>query len=305
MPYHLEKTELIGMEAIQDLIELVLWTLFVMGERLVSLLIGADQESGKGELIKKYRKNIGVHLIRRFTAYGILRDLRKGKISMFFERLKLLGYFLTPEIANLFTFKANTVDSNIEFINAVTEDGLSKESAYWINVQDLEPYENLKAGFVAGLNPFGFFTSEGKVKASFYKGGFFSRFIVTTFSNPPTMNFKISDSIAHGEYRYDKKFRKFIHLNFPKKRVQVHLPEDYAQEIRDLALEIAEEYNEDLEFHKIKGFRLQKSLISLVKASALRDGRKTVNSKDVERIKYLSQWMNLKMKKLKMGYPHA
>jgi len=305
MPYHLEKTELIGMEAIQDIIELVLWTLFVRGERLVNLLIVAEQESGKTELIKKYRKNIGIHVRRRFTAYGILRELRDGKISMLFRRLKILGYMLIGDLANLFTFKPNTVDSNIEFINAIAEDGLSKESAYWISGEDLEPYENLKCGLIAGLNPFGFFTSDGKVKANLYKGGFFSRFIVMTFSNPTTMNFKISNSITHGEYRYDKKFRKLIHLNFPRKRIQVYLPENCAQEIGDLALEIAEEYNEDLVFHKIKGFRLQKSLISLVKASALRDGRRIVSDEDVERIRYLSDWMNLKKKKLKMGYPYA
>jgi hypothetical protein len=47
--YSLKKTELIGLEAIQDLIELVLWTLFVRGERIVSLLIVSDSENGKTE----------------------------------------------------------------------------------------------------------------------------------------------------------------------------------------------------------------------------------------------------------------
>jgi hypothetical protein len=71
MPYHLGKTELIGMEAIQDIIELVLWTLFVLGERIVSLLLVSDSETGRTELMKKYRKNKGVHFRRRFTAYGV------------------------------------------------------------------------------------------------------------------------------------------------------------------------------------------------------------------------------------------
>jgi len=120
-----------------------------------------------------------------------------------------------------------------------------------------------------------------------------------------TMISKISDSIARGEYRTDKKFKKLISLKFPKKRVQVYIPKRYSQEIRDLALEIAEEYSEDLKSHTLKGFRLHKSLISLVKASALRDGRKIVMKRDIERIRYLSQWMNLKMNKLKMSYPFS
>jgi len=97
----------------------------------------------------------------------------------------------------------------------------------------------LKGGLTAGLNSFGFFTATEKVKANLYKGGWFSRNIVATFALSQTMNSKISDSIARGEYRYDKSFRKLIRLHFPKKRVQVYLPEDLSQEIRNIASEIA------------------------------------------------------------------
>ena len=71
----LEETELIGLKAIQDLIELALWSAYINGERIVSLMLVADPESGKTELMKKYRKNKGIHVRRRFTAYGVIRDL--------------------------------------------------------------------------------------------------------------------------------------------------------------------------------------------------------------------------------------
>ena len=58
--YHLQKTELIGLKAIQDTIEMVLWTLFIADERIVSLILGADPESGKTELMKKYAHNLGI-----------------------------------------------------------------------------------------------------------------------------------------------------------------------------------------------------------------------------------------------------
>lgn len=303
--YKLEKTELIGLEAIQDVIELALWSTYIKGERIVSLLIVAPPESGKTELMKKYSKNKGVHVRRRFTPYGIIKDLTAGKLSLLFNLPKILGHILVYDFANLFTFKANTVDATIEFLAALTEEGLSKESAYWISGEDLEQYKNLRGGLIAGINTFGFFTSSRKVKANLHKGGWFSRHIVVTFSNSEAMNSKIFDSIARGEYRYDKNLRKLIPLKFPKKRVQVYMLKRYSQEIRDIAAIIAEEYSEDLKPHKLKGFRLHKSLISLVKASALRDGRKIVMNRDIERIRYLSQWMNLKMNKLKMSYPFA
>lgn len=83
------------------------------------------------------------------------------------------------------------------------------------------------------------------------------------------------------------------------------MPKEYAEEIKDLAREVADEYSDDLKPHKLKGFRLHKALISLVKASGLRDGRTRVNENDVERIRFLSNWMNLKMRKLKVNYPFS
>ena len=226
-------------------------------------------------------------------------------MSMLFERPKILGHILIYDFANMFTFKANTVDSTIEFLDALTEDGLSPESAYWVSWEKLEPYKNLKGGIIAGINTFGFFTSSGRVKTNLYKGGWFSRNIVATFAISQTMTSQIFDSIARSEYRSDKNYVKLIRLHFPKKRIQVYLPERRSQEIRNIASEIAEEYNNDLKPHKLRGFRLHKSLISLAKASALRDERKTVKKKDIDRIRYLSQWMNLKMNKLRVRYPFA
>lgn len=303
--YSLERTELIGLEAIQDLIELALWTAYIMGERIVSLLIVAPPESGKTELMKKYRKNKGIHVRRRFTACGLIKELTAGNLSLLFDRPKILGFIFQYDFRNTLTFKANTVEGNIEFLSAATEEGLSKESAYWISGKELGPYENLKVGLIAGINTFGFFTSSRKVRPYLHKGGWFSRNIVVTFSNSEVMDSKISNSIARGEYRYNKNLRKTITLKFPKKRVQVYIPKRYSQEVMTLASEIAEEYSEDLKPHKLKGFRLHKSLISLVKASALRDGRKIVEKRDIERIRYLSQWMNLRMNKLRMSYPFA
>jgi hypothetical protein len=114
---------------------------------------------------------------------------------------------------------------------------------------------------------------------------------------------KIFDSIGRGEYRADRGFVDYIVLQLPMKRIDVGLPEKYAIEIRDLARELAEDYTRDLRPYKLKGIRLNKSLISLAKASALRECRGYVNADDVDRIKYLSQWMNLKMNHLKLNYP--
>lgn len=122
---NLKKTELIGLETIQDLIELGLWSAYVKGERIVSLLIVAEPESGKTELMKKYRKNRGVFVRRRFTSYGIIRDLLDGKMVLLFNSPKILGHLLVYDYATIFAFKSNTVDTTIEFLDALTEEGCS------------------------------------------------------------------------------------------------------------------------------------------------------------------------------------
>ena len=231
--YALEKTELIGIEAIQDLIELALWSGYVKGERIVSLMVVSEPESGKTELMKKYRKNKGVYVRRRFTSYGLIQDLLAGKVIMLFNSPRILGHVLVYDYAAVFTFKANTVDTTIEFLDALTEEGLSAESSYCISGEELEPYLGLRGGVIAGINTFGFFTSSGKVKRNLYKGGWFSRNIVVSFAISETMATKIFDSIAKGEYRYDKNFVKLIRLKLPNKRVNVHISEEHAKEIRD------------------------------------------------------------------------
>lgn len=298
--YLLAKTELIGMEVIQDYIELTLWSAYVKGERIVSLMIVAEPESGKTEMMKKYRKNVGVSIRRRFTACGIINDLKDQKIKMPFKSPKILGYILVYDYATVFTFKANTIDTTIEFLDALTEEGLSAETTYWIGGEELEQFEGLKGGVIAGINTFGFFTKDGRVKSNLYKGGWFSRNVVVSFNISEVMVSKIFDSNSKGNYHDSV---KVIKLDLPQKRTKVKISDEHSKQIETIAREIAELYYIDLKPYKLRGFRLHKSLISLVKASALRAGRTEVADMDIERIKYLSNWMNLQMQPLKMDYP--
>jgi hypothetical protein len=301
--YTLKKTELIGIEPIQDLLELTIYTAYVKYEKIVSSLFVSEPEAGKTELMKKYIKNRGIHNRRRFTYYGIIQDILHGRIKVLFNSPLILGHILVYDYAGELTYKPNTVDSNIEFIDALTEDGLSPESSYWIKGNELKPYEGLKGGLIAGINTFGFFTRGRKVRANLYKGGWFSRNIVSTYDISETLLTKIFDSVADGRYRVDRDFVPYILLQLPIKRVDINMPKKYTLEIGDLGRELAEAYTEDLRPYKLKGIRLNKSLISLTKASALRDKRHFVTEDDVERITYISNWMNLKMNKLKLEYP--
>jgi hypothetical protein len=290
------------LEPIQDVIELTLTTPYVKGEKPTSLLVVAEPESGKTELMKKYRNNRGVHVRRRFSACGILTDLIQGKIHPLFNKPAILGDIMTYDLESMHAYKEKTANSSTDFQNAIEEEGLSEESSYWIRGDALRKFKGLKGGIIAGINTFGFFTAGRKVKANLYRGGWFSRNIVVSYQLSEELVSKIRDSIRKGEYRFDKKYVSQITLEFPKKRKDVQLSNEFSKKIEELARNVAEEYSEDLKSHKLIGFRLHKSLISLVKASALRDNRRAVNKEDIARIEFLSQWMNLKMHRLKTNY---
>jgi hypothetical protein len=232
-----------------------------------------------------------------------LTDLIHGYIHTLFDSPRILGHILVYDYASVFSYKQNTVDSTIEFLDALTEEGLSQESSYWISGDELKRFEGLKGGVIAGINTFGFFTAERRVKANLYKGGWFSRNIVVSYAMSETMVSKIFDSIKNGKYRFDRNFVSLIALELPEIRIEVYIPTELSERIMELARQTAEEYSEDLKPHKLRGFRLHKSLISLVKASALRDGRRVVKERDVERISCLSNWMNLRMNRLRGSYP--
>lgn len=305
-PYELQETELIGTEPIQDLVDLTIHTAYVKFERINSLMLVGEPESGKTEILKKFRENHGVHTRRRFTAYGIINDLVEGRTKPLFNHPKILGSIIVYDYANVFTYKPNTVDSTIEFLDAITEEGLAPESSYWITGDELKPFEGLRAGVITAINTFGFFTSGRKVKANLYKGGWFSRNVVASFGISQTLLTKIFDGLKRGDYRRDRRFVDCIILQLPNERIDIKISEKYAGKIGDLARELAEGYTKDLKPYELKGIRLDKSLISLTKASALREHRDTVDEADYERIKHLSQWMNLRMNTLKADdYPFS
>jgi hypothetical protein len=299
---NMEKTELVGLEPIQDIVELALWSAYVKNEKIVSLLIVARPGSGKTEFLKKYRKNRGVHVRRRFSACGILTDLIQGKLCLLFTKPRILGHILVYDYVCVFSYKHDTVDSTIAFLDALTEEGISRESSYWIGGDAVKDFEGLKGGVIAAINTFGFFTAKGNVKANLYKGGWLSRNIVVSYGLSQSLVSKISDSIRRGEYRRDQNFVDRIVLGFPTRRIDVKMPDELSIKIEELARNVCEEYCEDLKTDDPIGFRLHKSLISLVKASALRENRTTANGRDFERVEFLSQWMNLKMHPLKTHY---
>lgn len=301
----MKENELVGVEAIQDMIELCLYSNNVKDERIVSAIIIAEPEGGKTEMMKKYRNNKGVYPRRTATAFSIINDLKKNKIKIR-KSDKQIGHLVIYDLTDIFAYAPKTVNQAIQFLCALIEEGLSQQGAYWIESEDTKRLEGVKGGLVAGVNTFGFFTKSGKVKANLFKGGLLSRLIPFSISYSMTHIGKIFDSIRKQRYHVGKGFVDLIDLNIPQEPVEVRISKTHLKILEDLAKDVSRELSYQLDEkgqYKSPGFRLYKSFISLAKASALRNGRTIVSSNDIGRIKYLSHWMNLKMNALNQEYP--
>jgi hypothetical protein len=301
------KTELLHIDPIQDLIEQALYTNWVAREYPASLLLYADFESGKTELQKKYYHNRGVSKRRRFSATGIKDSLLRGRIKINSE--KKAGHILIPDMSNVFTYKQSTCKKNMLFIDAFTEEGLDPEDDYFNKPEEGEKIAGVRGGIIAGVNPAGFLSStKRKIRQEFVEGGGLSRFVLVSWDDS-NFNKEIADSITAGLYRNGNGFVKNIQFDFPDDPIEILLPRKLAKKIQLLAERITEDLNEDFKKHGIpaqmKGRRLQKRLISLVKACALREGRPYVLTRDVNRVRFLSRWMNLKRRQLPREYPQS
>ncbi len=297
----LKKTELIGIEPLQDIIELTLWTSYVKYHKPTSLIVLGKAGKGKTEIMKKYRGNNGVHSRQRFSAFGMQQDILEKRIPLLFEKPKILGHVVIYDFHDILTFKTETVGNTIQFLCALTEEGLSPQSTYAIRSENLGRFKGARGGLIAGINTAGMFNAQGKVKGLLTKGGFLDRPILWSYNESALLTEKILVSIKKEEYRPDKKFVNLVCLKFPRKRKDVEISREYMDELGEIVSDATEEINESLRTDS-DGKRLLKNLTVLAKASALRDGRTKVERKDIDRIRFLSRWMNLKMRNFHPKY---
>jgi hypothetical protein len=299
----LRKTELIGKEPEQHIIELVIGTSYIRNENPVSLMILGSSGSGKTELLKKFRNNKGVHARQRFSAYGILQDLINGNIPLLFEKgKKLLGHLVTFDISDLLSFKTESINSTIQLMCALTEDGLTAQSTYAISSEELKPFIGLKGGLIVGLNEQAFFNSRKRVKNYLFKGGLINRFVPWSSSESSALHQKIIESIKKQDYLPNAKFVNCLQLKTPSSRIEIEFTNKALKdELAEIAEEVSKSVSEDVRVNQDEK-RLLKSMIVLAKASALREGRRKVIDKDIDAIRFLSNWMNFKMKNFSPSY---
>ncbi|MEM2104525.1 MAG: hypothetical protein QW717_06525 [Candidatus Bathyarchaeia archaeon] len=291
MPIKPMETELIGVQAPQAMTELAFYSRYVKGERFVNLLLVAEPETAKTELPAKYVGNFGIISIRRFSHVGVLNMLEDEII-----KTNKPVTFVIPDLDAIYKQKQDVVERTIQFLDAITWDGLNPEATYLFDYKDLEKFRGFKAQIIAGITTFGFFTKSGSIRANLLKGGYITRFIPFCMDYSASQVSRILDEIFDGSHR--KKYIKRIPLKFPPEKIEVYLTKPQAEKLKDLTKDLAQKLGS-------RGFRLGQQLISLAKASVIRDRclgsnrPKWVTEEDVDLIKFLSEWIGFEQKPLR------
>lgn len=258
------------LEPLIDVVALTIYTAYIKNvQKPNSLLIIAKPESGKTEVMKKFEVNKNIAYLSDVTAFGIERDylprIETGEIR----------HIIIPDLLKPLSRKESTVKTFITMMNGLVEEGIASVSTYATRrLSD----KHVKCGIITAI------TGEelSDQRHNWGRIGFLSRIVPFSYSYSIETVKKVFDSILGLEYMKECDIRL---KHIPKQDKTIKLPRKYAQAILPSTTAIAQA-------QETYGFRLQKQFQALLQASALDKGRNSVNSRDVERVLHLMNWVN-------------
>jgi hypothetical protein len=263
--------ELKDLEPLLEMIRLTLLTAYIRGvPKPNSLLIIARPESGKTEALKKFTVNKNAAYLTDVTGFGIQRDwltkIEAGEVR----------HIIIPDLLKPLSRKESTVNSFITMLNSLIEEGVSSMSTY-ATPGPVIFKKPVKCGLITAITSDEFSDNRHNWK----KKGFLSRTIPFSYKYGMNTVTKVFNSIVDLDYNREHK----IKLDIPKQDVEIKLNPKYAKAILPSTATIARA-------QETYGFRLQKQFQALLQASALDRKRRAVNSRDVDRILHLMNWVN-------------
>ena len=258
------------LEPLADMITLTLYTAYVKSiPKPNSLLVIAQPESGKTEILKKFIPNKNVAYLSDVTAFGLERDylpkIEAGEIR----------HIVIPDLLKPLSRKESTVKTFITSMNALIEEGVASSSTY---ATRRTSEKHVKCGLITAITG----KELSNQRHNWGRIGFLSRIVPFSYSYGIESVKKIFDYILGLDYLSESDIEL---KRIPKQDRQIRLSLRYARAILPSTAAIAEAQH-------TYGFRLQKQFQALLQASALEKGHSVVNSRDVDRVLHLMNWVN-------------
>ncbi len=245
-----------------DLLSIFAVTGFVKGERPASVVLVGEPGGGKTELIERFRVNRWLQFRSDITMrpyISLLREAKGGGIT----------HLVATEFQKYFQRKTHTAENTLGYIVQAMEEGIHEVSFGPVNVS----LGGVRVGIIAAMTH----GTLDKKRELLFETGFLSRACVFPWSLPDLEVRNILNKMIRG----DEADLKPIQLPKFEDPVKVEISVKLAGVLRDYAWEM----------RRGKSLRLFKRLRSLVRASALLNGKRKVTQKHVDRIlSYSDYW---------------
>lgn len=204
-----------GQQRLVKLIETLLWTGFIIGERPVSAVLIAPAGSGKTTLMETFES----------TYAPFFSDLTSREVSKVLSEKKEATHILIGDLMSVLRHKKGTASLTINMLSQLSGDTLRQDAFTGQSVKR-------RIGIISAIPPEDFSTRQ--VKRIFSEGGFASRFLIAKYTYTPSTIAAIHRYISSGAYRRESDDPRPLRVGPPFREIKVS--SSAATEIRNLAL---------------------------------------------------------------------
>lgn len=268
----IEKDFLIKLGPVIEIVRTAIWSGRIADERPVSVMLIAEQESAKTEVLKYFSGTSTLRYFSDLTSKGInplKGDIERGRIR----------HLVLMDLVRIVSHGKATSERTLQTLATLMEEGESASS----DPGSMLVWDNFpKIGCLMGITT-PYFNSR---RAHWRKTGFLTRFIPVCYSYNSGTVMDIHKSIAKG-----KGFPKPNPEKLPEFPNAVVIPKAIADEIAIRARMIGQEM-------ETYGFRYHRVFRALVKSTARLRGSGEVNKEDLEKVLSWSKFFTMEAVKL-------
>lgn len=252
---------MIKLNGLKKLVNVILHSGYIIGEKPLSVIFVGNVGIGKSELLKDFQLCENIVFLTDLTYMGVIGILKENKE---------LRHMIIPDFLKLTMKKGSTVDNIISVLNSLIEEGLFKISLFGVS----EDFKGKQVGLITATT----ISSYRQHYKKWNSMGFLSRMLEVSYDYKDTTMEEIFEYIHKGNYSNEKLEK----IELPVRNYNIKLKPALSRKLRETK----------------STFRSIKILRILVKANALLNNRTEVIMKDIQEIKKLSKFFNLKLTKI-------
>lgn len=269
-----------SIKPLEELLRAAIFSAYLQVDKSFSVVIIAEPELYKTRTLMKFSSNHGISVKTDLTYLGIIEEVLP-KIQN--NEVKTI---VIPDMLKAVSKKSATAVNFMTILNALVEEGV-----YEITLRNTKDFKGARCNVLTSITPDIYFDK----RRQWNKIGFFSRVIPFTFKYDNDMKSNVFNAIGKYQVSDDK-----ILLELPTYRKDVGISEHYTEvaEQYAVALGASEKLVFKLKDDKVYvkegsiGFRHKWQFQAMLKTFALMRDNPEVDNLDVEKLGFLSQWMN-------------